>query len=374
MASADYNRRTCYVVCVVEDIMRRRFLLLLTLLAAWTITATRAQQGPKVLLLYDMEGVTDAVRPPDVSMGSPSYPATRESLTEDVNAAIRGLLKAGAREIVITDGHGSGNPDPDYLIDKMPSGARFDIRDAPYDPYIEAMDDTFDAMVAVAMHGRAGGKAFLAHTYNGHTRWVMAGHDMNESMLIAASAARFNIPLILVTGDDVLKDEIKVFSPATEYVTVKKAVSVSSAEARPRADVSRDIEATAERALRNRKSVSPWKPTEITRPFENQFAYILPEQAALASMFPHATPVNNKTIKVPAANFVDAYLAFRALAAYTGLTTQRMMLSSIRQMEGGADLIAKAQNQLPSREQRTFEPTAATLDRGALGPGRHGYR
>lgn len=358
----------------MEMIMRIRLPLLAVMLAIATMAATRAQQGPKVLLLYDMEGVTDAIRPQDVSMGSQTYPATRESLTEDVNAAIRGLLKAGAREVVLTDGHGSGNPDPDYLLDKLPKGARFDIRDAPYDPYIEAMDATFDAMVTVAMHGKAGGKAFLAHTYNGHTRWVMAGHDMNESMLVAASAARFNVPLILVTGDDVLREEIRSFSPGTEYVTVKKAVSVSAAEARPRADVSRDIEAAAERALRNRKNVKPWKPAEIAKPFDNQFSYTLPEQAAIASMFPQATPVNNKTVKVSTPNFMDAYLAFRGLATFTGLVTQRMTVTAIREMPAGPDMITKAQAQLPSREQRSFEPTSATLDRGSVGPGRHGYR
>ena len=196
----------------------------------WTAPPA-AQPGLKVLLLYDMEGVTGATRPQDVSSGSESYPATRESLTADVNAAIAGLLKAGATEVVITDGHGSGSNEPDYILEKLPKGARFDLRDVPYDPYIETMDKSFSAMVAIAMHGRAGGKAFLAHTYNGHTKWVMGGHDMNESMLVAASAARFDIPLILVTGDDVLQKEIAAFSPATEYVVVKQALSVEAAQA-----------------------------------------------------------------------------------------------------------------------------------------------
>ena len=354
--------------------MHARLAVFSILLAFLVLAPTRAQQGPKVLLLYDMEGVTDALRPEDVSMGSQTYPSTRESLTEDVNAAIRGLFAAGAREVVLTDGHGSGNPDPDYLLDRLPKGARFDIRDAPYDPYIESMDKSFDAMVAVAMHGKAGGKAFLAHTYNGHTRWVMAGHDMNESMLVAASAARFDVPLILVTGDEVLREEIRAFSPATEYVTVKKALSVSTAEARPRAEASRDIETAAARALRNRKNVRPWKPAEIANGFDNHFSYILPDQAAIASMFPRATAVDNKTVKVPARDFLEAYLAFRALATFTGLTTQRMLVTAIRQMDGGRDLIAKAQGQFPSREQRTFQATSPTLDRGGVGPGRHGYR
>jgi D-aminopeptidase len=115
-------------MAALEAVMRIRLLLLAAVLSASPLAGIRAQQGPKVLLLYDMEGVTDATGPQDVGMGSQTYPATRESLTEDVNAAIRGLFKAGAREIVLTDGHGSGNPDPDYLLAKLPQGTRFDIR------------------------------------------------------------------------------------------------------------------------------------------------------------------------------------------------------------------------------------------------------
>ena len=325
----------------------------------------------KILLLYDMEGISGAVEPADVTFGSTSYPATREALTEDVNAAIRGLQKAGGTEIVLTDGHGSGNPEPDYLLDRLPKGARFDLRDVAYDPYIEALDRSFDALVAIAMHGRAGGRGFLAHTYNGHTRWVMAGHDMNESMLVAASAAQFDIPLILVTGDDVLRDEVRAFSPATEYVVVKKAIGVSKAEARPRGEVSADIEAAAERALKNRSKIRPWHPAAIDRGFDNVYGYILPEQAAVAVNFPGAIVVDNKTVRVRAGTFLDAYLAFRALAAFTGYATQRMVLASVREMDGGADLIRKAQEKLPTREQRTFKATGSTIERGY---GRHGYR
>ena len=329
-----------------------------------------AQSGLKVLLLYDMEGVTGAARPQDVSSGSESYQATRESLTADVNAAIEGLLKAGATEVVITDGHGSGSNEPDYILEKLPKGARFDLRDIPYDPYIETMDKSFSAMVAIAMHGRAGGKAFLAHTYNGHTKWVMGGHDMNESMLVAASAARFDIPLILVTGDDVLQKEIAAFSPATEYVVVKQAVSVEAAQARPRDEVSAEITTAAERALRGRSKVKPWKPS-LPSPFENRYSYLLPEQAAIAVNFPHATPVDNKTIAVETPDFMQAYLAFRGLAGFTGLATSRMMLGWLGEVDGGAEIRRKLQAKLPSRAERSFEPTGKEIPRPF---GKHGYR
>lgn len=329
-----------------------------------------AQGGLKVLLLYDMEGVTGAVKPQDVSSSSDSYAATRESLTADVNAAIAGLLKGGATEVVITDGHGSGSDEPDYLLDKLPKGARFDLREVGYDPYIETMDKNFAAMVAIAMHGRAGGKGFLAHTYNGHTKWVMGGHDMNESMLVAASAARFDIPLILVTGDDVLQKEIAAFSPSTQYVTVKQAASVDSAQPRPRDEVSAEITAAAERALRNRSKVEPWKPA-LSSPFENRYSYILPEQAAIAINFPHATPVDNKTVAVKTPDFMEAYLTFRALAGVTSMATSRMMLGWLGDVAGGREIMRTLQTKLPSRAERTFEPTGKEIPRPF---GKHGYR
>lgn len=333
-----------------------------------------AQTGPKVLLLYDMEGVTGAVRPPDVNFGSDSYPATRASLTEDVNAAIRGLLKAGAREVVLTDGHGSGNPDPDYLLDQLPAGARFEIRSEPYDPYLDVMDDSYDAMVAVAMHGRAGGRAFLAHTFNGHTRWQMGAHDMNESMLVAASFARFDVPLILVTGDDVLRGEIAAFSPDTEYVTVKSAKSVEDAAPRPRAEVSRDIEAAAVRAVGKLKRIAPWRPRELQGgEFENRFGYVLPEQAGVAIAFPRAYSVDNKTIGLKTTSFVEAYEAFRALAGFTGLAGSSLMLRWLRETPEGQETFRTLQQRLPNRAERTFTATGpAVVPSGALG--KHGVR
>jgi D-amino peptidase len=329
-----------------------------------------AQADLKVLLLYDMEGVTGATSPQDVSASSDRYPATRESLTADVNAAIAGLLKAGATEVVITDGHGSGSNEPDYLLDKMPKGARFDLRDVPYDPYIETMDKSFAAMVAIAMHGRAGGKAFLAHTYNGHTKWVMGGHDMNESMLVAASAARFDIPLVLVTGDDVLQKEVGAFSPATDYVVVKRATSVDSAEPRARDEVSAEIATAAERALRNRSKVKPWKPA-LPPLFENRYSYLLPEQAAIAINFPHASPIDNKTVSIKTPDFMEAYLTFRALAGATGLATSRMMLGWLNEVDGGPQMLRTLQSRLPPRAERTFEPTGQEIPRPF---GKHGYR
>jgi D-amino peptidase len=301
-----------------------------------------AQDGPRILVIYDMEGVSQIETPADCSFGTPGYPAGRAALTEDVNAAIRGLLRGGAAEIVITDGHGSGNPEPDYDLSLLPPGARFEIRDAPYDAYIDVVDATFDAVVAIAMHARANTPGFISHTYFGHTTWTAGGHAMNESMLIAASAARFDVPLILVTGDDVLQAQVAAFAPETEYVIVKTAESRSRAVARNRETVSQEIEARAERAVRNLQGIPVWRPPELQQRFENVFGYNMTEHAALAANYPHARVVNDRAVAIETDDFLEAYLAFRALALFSSSARSLLVYRALPGVEGGREALRAA--------------------------------
>jgi D-aminopeptidase len=104
-----------------------RFGSSLLLLLSCPLLLLAASNHPKVLIIYDMEGVSGVShyemewvqRPEDYARG-------REFLTSDVNAAIRGLVAGGAGPIWIEDGHGSGNSqEPDLLVDKMDAHAKF---------------------------------------------------------------------------------------------------------------------------------------------------------------------------------------------------------------------------------------------------------
>ena len=86
-----------------------------------TATAATAQDGGiKVLLLYDMEGMSGATKFQYTANKFPEYVEGRRMMTADVNAAIKGLTAGGASEIVVVDGHGSGNREgPDVLVDQL---------------------------------------------------------------------------------------------------------------------------------------------------------------------------------------------------------------------------------------------------------------
>lgn len=333
-----------------------------------------AQSGPRVVVIYDMEGLIPVQTSRDCSFGSSTYAMARQSLTDEVNAAIRGLLNAGASEIVLTDGHGSGNPEPDYDVSQLPDGARFEIRDTPYDAYIDVFNNTTDAVVAIGMHAGAGSEGVISHTYYGHTRWVIGNEPINESMIVAASAARFGAPLILVTGDDVLRDQVAEFNRATRYVETKRAISRTRAEARPRQDVLAEIESAAAEALRNLSSIPSWSPQLVDGTLANEFSYTRPEHASLAINFPGATVVNDRTIGLSSASFLEAYLAYRALANFTALAPLRTMFDALREVEGGMEVYGRIRQHLSNLPAPGFEPAGLEIDVSGSAKGRHGYR
>lgn len=319
----------------------------------------RARSGAKVLLVYDMEGLTD-VTTGGTTFGSDAYADARLSLAADVNAAIEGLLQAGAGEVVLTDGHGSGNPEPDYPLERLPAGARHEVREQPYDPYLAVLDDDYSAVVAIGMHGGSGGGGFLAHTMLAHARWIANGFDMNESMILAAIAAQSGVPLILVTGDDVLKNEIERYSPKTRYVTVKVAKSYGSAEARPRAQVSNEIESAASGAFRALETIPPWRAL-TDRSIDNEFGYRTQAQTQLASLYPHATVLNDKAVGFRTGDLLEGYLTFRALASYTFLAHMRWIVETIYELENGEDILRQIGERMPPSAERTFAPTESPL-------------
>src|SRR5713226_8039998 len=141
---------------------------------------------PKVLILYDMEGVSGITRQSYTTITSPDYAQGRKWLTSDVNAAIRGLKAGGAGPVWIVDGHGSGNSaEPDLLLGGMDPRATFDFREREFDQYSTGIDASVAAIVCIGMHARARTEGFLAHTYSYEPAFRVNGVDISESHIVA---------------------------------------------------------------------------------------------------------------------------------------------------------------------------------------------
>ena len=162
-----------------------------------------------------------------------------------------------------------------------------------------------------------------------------------------------------------------MFSPATSYVTVKTALSPGAAEPRPRSDVNRDIASAAERALREIDRIPPWK-VLLGAPLLNEFGYRTEEQTALAALYPGARVLNNKAVILETPTFLDAYLAYRALANYTFLAHMRWIVETIPQVKGGNEVFTELAGRFPPRSERTFVPSRDTVQDDAFG--KHGSK
>jgi D-amino peptidase len=289
------------------------------LFLSWTFP----QQKPlKVLVLYDMEGVSGATSVRHIDFDSqPEYGEARESLTADVNAAIAGLKAAGATEIIVVDGHGSGNTTaPDILEEKLLPPAKMISRDRPFDIYMDSYDQSVDAIVAIAMHAGAGNQTgFLSHTYAiEDTQYKVNGIPFNESMILAMGAARYGIPLIMVSGDDQLDKEIRRFLPWVRYALVKHAVSRAKAETLPREEVTRRIEDAAREGL---LALGSARLPEITAgPFRFALTFQDESQARNVVRLGGGEPTSDAlTVQVRADDFEEGYRASLRLISAAGL-------------------------------------------------------
>ena len=123
--------------------------------------APNADGVVNILLYYDMEGISGQNLIWSIDFGKEEYFQAREWLTNDVNAVIDGLFSGGADSVDVVDAHGSMNPEPDILVDKMDSRANMLYKDRPFDPYLDLVEEgKYDAVVAVCMHSRTGGRRF----------------------------------------------------------------------------------------------------------------------------------------------------------------------------------------------------------------------
>jgi len=312
--------------------MKARVVFVPALLALWLAAPAVAQQRPlKVLVLYDMEGVSGATDVKHVSfLHSAEYAEGRKSLTADVNAAIAGLKAAGATEIVVVDGHGSGNTTgPDVLEDQLRAPARMIAREGPFDIYMDSYDHSVDAILAVAMHAGVGNQAgFLSHTYSSEDiDYRVNGMPFNESMILAMGAARLKIPLIMVSGDDQLEKELRRNLPWVRYATVKHAVDRSKAEALGREEVSRRIETAAREAL---QALQAARLPEFPGPYRFALTFQDQTQAENAALAPGAElQPNGLTVQIRAQDFEEGYRKSLRLIGLAGMAGRAAAVQAV---------------------------------------------
>jgi D-amino peptidase len=205
----------------------------------------------KILVYYDMEGISGQNIIRSLNFGTEEYNQARVWLTNDVNAVIDGLFDGGADEVHVVDAHGSGNPDSDILVDKVDGRAQLVSKDEPFDAYTALPEKgIYDAVAVVCMHSKTGGGGFAAHIYTTGMDWILNDMSINETEIIAYSWGRVDVPVIFASGDDKLQEQLE-WMDWLEYVKVKNARGAGDAELIPFEEVHQNMREAAKRAVEN---------------------------------------------------------------------------------------------------------------------------
>jgi D-amino peptidase len=215
----------------------------------------------RIYVSVDMEGITGLVDADDVQPGGRDYERGRLMMAEDVNAAIRGAVAAGATDITVNDAHG---PMRNLLPEALHPAARL-IRGKPKQMLmLEGLTPQHDAAVFVGYHSRAGALGVLSHSFMGHEiedMWL-DGRPVGEIGLAHATAAAIGVPVTALTGDDCACTEMTEWDASVRTVAVKYARDRFSADLRPSEEARAAIEKTVAATL----SVPPKAPAAATAP------------------------------------------------------------------------------------------------------------
>lgn len=231
--------------------------VLLSPVGAW------AAKPLKVFISVDMEGITGVYHADEVSRGKPLYESFREILTLDTNAAIEGAFAAGATEVTVREGHGGMNH---LLLDKVDERVR--IVRGPTHPQsmmvmMEGFDSSYDAVVLVGYHASTGyPNSILPHTMGSEVQYFKVnGRVQSEGSYNALIAGMHDVPVVMLSGDRAACEEAqKIIAPNLETVIVKEALNGGVVTLHPRA-ARKLIRAAAERGVRNRGQIHPYKLT-----------------------------------------------------------------------------------------------------------------
>lgn len=268
----------------------------------------------KVYLSVDMEGVAGVASWPQVEPQDPAYALAREWMIEEANAAIEGALEAGATEILVNDAHDGMRNLP---LDRIRPPARLITGGLKPLGMMAGIDASFDAAFFVGYHARGGSEGVLAHTWSSLVTSVrLNGQETGEWGLNAMIAGHFGVPVVLVTGDDRLADEVREGLPGAEMVVVKEALSRYAAVSLPRQEATAAIRAGAARAVERAASVAPFRPGT---PIRLEVEFGSPERADEAATLPRAERISARGVAFTAEDGLEAWRAFytfMALAAY----------------------------------------------------------
>jgi D-amino peptidase len=246
----------------------------------------------RVYISVDMEGVAGIATFDQLLRGGTGYPRAQRLMTAETNAAIAGAFDAGAESVTVNDSHGT----MDNLIhDELDPRARVVFGAPKAQCMAHGLTPGYDVALFVGYHAAAGEVGVLSHTFSSFfSGFRLNGRTVSEAEVNALYAASVNVPVGLVTGDDVICAVAEKQFPDVVAVAVKKAEGYSATDSLHPSPACEAIRKGAAMAVSRAATLKPVPiPDRLVLDVEMQ----VPTATELAALVPGAERISQLVVR-----------------------------------------------------------------------------
>jgi D-amino peptidase len=261
----------------------------------------------RIAISVDMEGISGTVSFKQISGSSREFERAQRLGTADVNAAIAGARKAGAGRFFIHDTHSLDQIN--LIIDELDETAEY-VGGQPLLLW-EDLSADYDAAFLIGYHGRAGQPGIMSHVYADVICDVrLNGKSVGEGVVAAGLAGYYDIPTILVTGDDHACADMKEWCPAIETAQTKVSITRYATRCLPLKEARANIEEAARRAV---AGLANHKPLKIDSPTTLEVRWRNNQTARSVALMPGVELDGLETTRFTHDDFAEVDRALKAM-------------------------------------------------------------
>jgi D-amino peptidase len=238
------------------------------------------------------------------------YPVYRRYMTREVRAAIEGAREAGVDDILVNDSHWSMH---NLLLDELPQDGKIRVISGAPKPWsmAQGLERGFDAVFFTGYHAKADDAATLSHSYTNESVYSVCvnGTKCSEALLGAALAGTYGIPVVLVTGDRTIVDDVVRAMPWVVGVAVKDAIGYTAVNSLTPSAACAAIRAGARDAVAR---IARAKPFVFDAPFDLTIETVSVEQAEYVELMPGFSRIGARAVRFVAEDYPSIMRAFIA--------------------------------------------------------------
>jgi len=262
----------------------------------------------RVYISADIEGVSGVVHGEHTARDGREHDYARMLMTEEVNACVLGALEAGAEKIVVNDSHGTMR---NIYHEKLHTKAELILGAPKKLAMMEGISGDYDAVLFVGYHTRMGTDGILNHTFNGRVVRTIEvnGVELGEFGLNALVAGYFDVPVVFVSGCNLVAIEAEDCIPDIHQAIVKQTINRTTALNVHPVRARELIKEGTKKALLQREEI---KPFTMEAPYTVKMVFLHTGQADAVEIVPFVKRTGPLTISFVTSDVLECYQLIRS--------------------------------------------------------------